>query len=402
VREIQERHMSQVLLSSYQLGSLTLPNRIVMAPMTRSRGDNPDAAADDLVAEYYAQRAAAGLIISEGTNVSPRGVGYVNVPGIWSAAQVAGWRKVAAAVHERGGRIFAQLWHVGAISHPDLLQGRLPLAPSAINPDATAFTRSGFARTVTPAAMSGEEITATVAEFRQAAANAMTAGFDGVELHAANGYLFQQFIARSMNARTDAYGGSIPNRCRFLLDVLSAVRKEVPASRIGVKINPTLDGLSGIVFDDETLPLYEFLADRLWRERIGYLHVMEPINSTERLPRRLVESSVASFFRPYFRSGLIGGVDYTRESANSTIADGVVDLVAFGRAFIANPDLVARFDSDLPLAEPDRSKFYTGGAAGYTDYPTYAARPGETPRAENGARHERYSEARRSLIRERA
>lgn len=329
--------MSQPLLTPYRLGTLELPNRVVMAPMTRNRGDNPANEATELVAEYYAQRASAGLIVTEGTYVSSRAVGYINVPGIFSAAQVAGWRKVAKAVHERGGRIFAQLWHVGAVSHPDLLAGSVPLAPSAINPMASAYTRDGFKGTVTPCAMTSRDIKETIGDFRRAAANAVAAGFDGVELHAANGYLFHQFFARSMNKRTDHYGGSIENRSRFLFDVIEAVRGELPSDRIGVRINPAMHRLSGIQFDDEMLPLFHSVVDRLSDAQLAYLHIMEPINPVDELPAELVRPSVAAYFRSRYRGTLIGAVDYQQESANVALSNGTVDLVAFGRAFIANP-----------------------------------------------------------------
>lgn len=389
--------MSQALLQPYLLGSLELPNRVVMAPMTRNRGDNPENAATDLVAEYYSQRATAGLIISEGVYVSRYGVGHINVPAIHTAAQVAAWKKVVSAVHAAGGRIFAQLWHVGAVSHPELLNGELPLAPSAINPNAMAYTKAGFTPTVTPREMSEQDIADTIVDFRRAAANAVDAGFDGVELHAANGYLFHQFFARSMNSRKDAYGGSIENRCRFLFDVIAAVKKELPADRIGVRINPAVDRLSGIEFDEETLPLFDLVASRLSDEAIGYLHVMEPINAIEQLPDELVRSSVAAYFRKCYRGTLIGAVDYTQETANRAIEDGVVDLVAFGRAFIANPDLVSRFLLNRPLSRPDRSTFYTGGAAGYTDYPSFSNSTHEQMVKDLVDSNERYAETRRKI-----
>lgn len=362
--------MSQPLLQPYRLGSLMLPNRVVMAPMTRNRGDNLENVATELVAEYYAQRAGAGLIVSEGTFVSRQAVGFINVPGIHSPAQVRGWRVVTSAVHAAGGRIFAQLWHVGAISHPELLDGALPVAPSAINPGTNAFTASGFKPTVTPRALETSEIRGVVEDFRRAAANAVAAGFDGVELHGANGYLFHQFFARSMNRRTDHYGGSIENRARLLLEVLEAVTSEVPADRIGVRINPGVHGLSGINFDDETLPLFEHVARELDARQIGYLHVMEPINAIEQLPDCLKRPSIAAFVRSSFGGTLIAAVDHTQATANEAIAQGHADLVAFGRAFIANPDLVARFRANAPLAAPFRDTFYSGGARGYTDYPT--------------------------------
>lgn len=386
--------MSQPLLHPYQLGSLALPNRIVMAPMTRCRADNPETAATELIAEYYAQRADAGLLISEGTFVSAQAVGFINVPGIYSPAQVRGWRVVTDRVHRAGGRIFAQLWHVGAVSHPDLLGGATPVAPSAVNPQTNAFTPAGFKPTVTPRALETAEIGAVIAEFRRAAANAMEAGFDGVELHGANGYLIHQFLARSMNGRTDAYGGSIANRLRFLLELLDAVAREVPADRIGLRINPAMHGLSGILFDDETLATFEALARALDDRGLAYLHVMEPIGDTAGLPARLVHPSVAACFRGLYRGTLLGAVDYTQDSANAAISSGTVDLVAFGRAFIANPDLVSRFREHLPLAAAVRETFYAGGARGYVDYPPYDAASAPVDAANRVAPGERYGETR--------
>ena len=360
--------MTQPLLQPYKMGTLDLPNRIVMAPMTRNRADNPGLTPMDLHAQYYAQRASAGLIITEGTYVSPRAIGFILVPGLYTDDQVAGWRRVTDAVHAAGGRIFCQLWHVGAMSHPDLQhQGALPLAPSAINPNDKAFTTSGHVATVTPREMTTGEIAETVQEFQLAARNAVRAGFDGVELHGANGYLFSQFFARSMNERTDQYGGSIENRSRFLFEVLDAVSQEVPADRVGLRINPALHELGGVVFDDETYPLFENVVTRLNDYGLAYLHLMEPINPTDEL--RLPTPTVGAHFRPLYRGTIITATDYTRESGNQAIARGDADLVAYGRAFIGNPDLVERFASDAPLTVPERSTFYGGGAAGYTDYP---------------------------------
>lgn len=365
--------MMHPLLAPFRLGGLELPNRVVMAPMTRNRGDNPENQATDLVSQYYAQRASAGLIISEGTYVSRQGIGFINVPGLYTDAQTEGWRKVTAAVHAEGGRIFAQLWHVGAISHPDLQEnGALPVAPSAVNPMTNAFTHGGFKPTVTPRALETTEVDEIVRDFGRAAARAAVAGFDGVELHGANGYLFHQFFARSMNRRTDRYGISIENRARFLFEVIEAVKQAFPAERIGVRLNPAVHNLSGITFDDETIPLFEYIIERINAAPLGYLHIMEPIGDLDGLPRALIEPSVAAYFRKSYGGTLIGAVDYTFETANEALRRGYVDLVAFGRAFIANPDLVSRFATGAPLAMPSRETFYSGGANGYIDYPTLA------------------------------
>ncbi|MBB5157313.1 N-ethylmaleimide reductase [Saccharopolyspora phatthalungensis] len=336
--------------------------------MTRSRADNPERAATDLHAVYYAQRAGAGLIVTEGTPISPQGVGYINVPGIHSAAQVRGWSGVTNAVHRAGGRIFAQLWHVGALSHPDLQpDGQLPVAPSAINPNDKCFTNRGHTPTVVPRALSTGEVEATVEDFQAAAANAVRAGFDGVEIHGGNGYLFSQFFARSMNRRTDRYGGTIENRARFLLEVVDAVAEEIPRGRVGVRLNPALHRLGGVLVDEETFPLFEYVARQLDARELAYLHLLEPINPTDEFT--LPAPTIAGHFRPLFTGPLISATDHTRTTGNRAVEAGTADLVAFGRAFIANPDLVERFRVGAALAVPDRATFYTGGAQGYTDYP---------------------------------
>lgn len=387
--------MTNPLLTPFRLGSLDLPNRVVMAPMTRNRGDNPESAATDLVATYYGQRASAGLIISEGTYVSRQGVGFINVPGMYTDAQVDGWRKVTGEVHAQDGRIFAQLWHVGSISHPDLQEGGvLPVAPSAVNPGTNAFTATGFKPTVTPRALETSEVADIVRDFGAAAARAAKAGFDGVELHAANGYLFHQFFARSTNRRTDRYGGTIENRARLLFEVIDAVKAAFPADRIGVRLNPAVHNLSGVVFDEETLPLFSHVIERVNAEPLAYLHIMEPIGDLNGLPHDLVKPSVAAYFRKTYRGTLIGAVDFTFESANEALRSGYVDLVAFGRAFIANPDLVARFAAGAPLAQASRDTFYSGGAKGYVDYPVMADSSAPPDAGELVTRGERYAETR--------
>ena len=314
---------------------------------------------------------------------------------MYTDAQVEGWRKVTAGVHAQGGHIFAQLWHVGSISHPDLQEnGALPVAPSAVNPMTNAFTAGGFKPTVTPRALETTEIAQIVQDFAAAAARAAQAGFDGVELHAANGYLFHQFFARSTNQRTDRYGGSIENRARFLFEVIDSVKAAFPADRIGVRLNPAVHNLSGITFDEETLPLFDHVVERVNADPLAYLHIMEPIGDLEDLPRDLIHPSVAAYFRKTYRGTLIGAVDYTFESANEALRQGYVDLVAFGRAFIANPDLVARFAAAAPLAQASRETFYTGGAKGYTDYPVLSEAGFSPGRGENVVSGERYAETR--------
>ena len=365
--------MNDALLTPCRLGALELRNRIVMAPLTRCRADNPEAAPNALMATYYAQRAAAGLIVSEGTIVSPRARGYRNSPGIWSAAQVDGWRRVTDAVHAAGGSIVCQLWHCGRISHPNLTGGELPVAPSAIDPRWRVQLADGPATTVTPHALSRAEICDIVGQFGQAAANAMAAGFDGIELHSSNGYLFHQFFANCSNQRDDEYGGSHENRARFFFEVLDEVARHVPPQRIGFRLNPMLNRFHGISVDADTVPMWSYLVREASRRPLAYLHLTEVVH-----PRQLADtphglSDVAAHFRPLTGLPLInnGALDPAR--AAERIAAGLCNAVAFGQAWVANPDLVARIAQGLPLAKADPATFYQGGASGYTDYPPYTA-----------------------------
>lgn len=358
---------NQPLLTPYQLGPVSLANRVVMAPMTRSRAGNPANVPTKLHATYYAQRAGAGLIVSEGTQVSKQGVGYINTPGIHSEEQVEGWKLVTTAVHDKGGKIFAQLWHVGRISHPDFHNGELPVAPSAINPNEKSFTPNGFKETLAPRSLEVYEIKAIVEDFRRAAENALKAGFDGVELHGANGYLLHQFFNRSSNVRTDEYGGSIGNRARFLFEVLDALQGTIGYERVGVRLNPTLHGAFGMTADEETIPTFEYIVWRLNDYDLAYLHLTEPFTPVEDIPYLVAE--VAKHFRPLYQGTLIINKGFTRETGNQIIEDGLADLVAFGVPFIANPDLVERFAQDAELSQPDQALFYTGGEKGYIDYP---------------------------------
>ncbi len=361
----------EILLSPFSLAGLELKNRMVMAPMTRSRSDNEGNVATDLTAKYYAQRATAGLIITEGTFVSKKAVGYINVPGIYSAPQVEGWKLVTKAVHEKGGKIFAQLWHVGRLSHPDLLNGELPHAPSAVNPGAQAFTTDGFKDTVVPKEMTIAEIKQTIQDFTNGAANAVIAGFDGVELHAANGYLFHQFFNGISNQRTDEYGGSIENRSRILFETLDALKGVIPYNRVGVRLNPSLHGLFGMMVDQLTIPTFEYIVNRLNDYGLAYLHLTEPFTPVDNVPFAVTE--VAKHFRPKFEGTLIINKGFNKETGTTVLEEGDADLVAFGVPFLANPDLVKRFELDAPLNQPDQQTFYTPGATGYIDYPALSA-----------------------------
>jgi N-ethylmaleimide reductase len=360
----------QPLLQTYDMKGLKLKNRIVMAPMTRSRSDNPQAAATELTAEYYEQRAGAGLIITEGTYVSAEAAGYINVPGIYTDAQVAGWRLVTEAVHKKGGKIFAQIWHVGRLSHPDLLNGNLPLAPSPLNPNIQAYTLDGFKDTVTPREMSLADIQRTIDDFRKAGENAMKAGFDGVEIHSANGYLFHQFFNLYSNHRTDEYGGNLENRARLLFDVIEALATVMPLNRVGLRLNPSLHNAQGMMLDEGSIPVHEYIVKKLNDYDLAYLHLTEPFTPVADIPYAVTH--VAKHFRPLYKGTLIINKGFTGETGNKVIADGEADLVAFGVPFLANPDLVDRIRRQAPLNAPDMATFYTPGPKGYVDYPTLA------------------------------
>ena len=356
------------LLEPVRIGKLELPNRVVMAPMTRCRADNPGRVPTDLHAEYYVQRAGAGLIISEGTVVSEEGIGYVNTPGLYSDEQVKGWKKTTAAVHGAGGRIFAQLWHVGSISHPDFHGGKLPLAPSNVNPGLPIRTPAGRKPTVAPRPMTREDILRTVSDFGKAAARAMEAGFDGVEIHSSNGYLFHQFFSRTTNRRTDRYGGTVENRTRFYFEALEAVLSAVPPGKVGTRLNPMYNGRAGIRLDEESLPTFEYLVRRLNDYRLAYLHLTRPYLPVE---SPFLISDVPAHFRELYRGHLMVNGIYDRDSGEAELQAGHADSVAFARPFIANPDLVERIRHNYPWAAAEPAVYYRSGAEGYTTFPAY-------------------------------
>ncbi|WP_349781832.1 alkene reductase [Xanthomonas arboricola] len=354
------------LFEPYALGALTLANRIVMAPLTRNRagaGLVPSA----LAATYYAQRASAGLLITEATQISPQAQGYQDTPGLYTPEQIAGWRAVTDAVHAKGGRIFVQLWHVGRVSHVDLQPGgAAPVAPSAIHAATKVFVNNGFVDVSEPRALELHELPGIVDDFRQAAANAIAAGFDGVEIHGANGYLLEQFIKDGANQRTDAYGGSIENRARLLLEVVAAVSKQIGADRTGVRISP-VSPASGI-YGSEPQPQYDYIAEQLDALGIVYLHVVEGATGG---PRDAAPFDYAAL-RSKFTRTYLSNNGYDLELANAQLRAGNVDLVAFGRPFISNPDLVERLHTGAALAPLNPATLYGGGAEGYIDYPSLA------------------------------
>jgi N-ethylmaleimide reductase len=353
------------LFQPYRLGTIELANRIVMAPLTRNRA-GPGNAPTTLAAAYYAQRASAGLIVSEATQVSPEGQGYQATPGIHSAEQVAGWRRVTDAVHARGGRIFAQIWHVGRVSHVALQPGgRLPVAPSAIRAKTKTYVNDAYAEVSEPRALRLDEIPSIVEAFSRGAVNALAAGFDGVEVHGANGYLIDQFLRDGANCRDDAYGGSIENRARLLLDVMAAVISEVGADRVGVHLSPVSP--SNDMSDRDPMALFAHVVARLDALKPVYLHVVEGSTGGDRVFDPRFDFSA---LRRRFGGTYIANNGYGRALASEVLARNHADLIAFGRPYIANPDLVERLRRDAPLNEPDKTTFYGGGARGYTDYPT--------------------------------
>ncbi|MEO5788764.1 alkene reductase [Gelidibacter sp.] len=360
----------QALLQPYTMGDLHLPNRIVMAPMTRSRAGNvARAPTEDLHVLYYTQRATAGLIITEGSQVSKQAVGYIHTPGIYSQEQVKGWGKVTKSVHDAGGRIFIQLWHVGRISHPDFHNGDLPVAPSAINPNAKSFTPEGFKDTVTPKEMTLEDIKMTIADFQKAAKNAVEAGFDGVEIHSSNGYLFHQFFNGTSNHRKDHYGGSIENRARLFFDTLEAIKQVIPQNRIGARFNPSLHNLYGMTLDKDTIPTFDYIIEKLSNDYdLAYIHLSEPFNDVSKVA--FAEPHIAKRYRPKYKGTLMINGGFNEDSGNKIIADGYADLVSFAKLYISNPDLVGRFREHIPISKWDADTFYTLGKEGYTTYET--------------------------------
>jgi len=349
------------LFSPLKLGSLTLPNRIVMAPLTRNRA-NKDNAPHELQVEYYSQRASAGLLITEASQISEQGVGYPATPGIHHPVQVSAWRSVTDAVHANNGRIFLQLWHVGRISHPSMqVNNALPVAPSAIKPDGDAITYDGMQAFVEPRALENAEIKDIVKQYQVAAHNAKIAGFDGVEIHAANGYLLDQFLRDATNQRSDEYGGSLENRSRLINDVITAVLKEWDAGQVGIRISP--ENSFNDITDSQPQTTFNFITEQINQYGLAYLHVLEGDMTGK--PKQIDYSQIKSRFDgPYMANS-----GYTKETATISLEQNHSDLVSFGALYIANPDLVERFAEDGELNTPDQETFYGGDEKGYIDYP---------------------------------
>jgi len=356
--------MESLLFKPLKAGALTLPNRILMAPLTRGRA-TAEAVPTPLMAEYYTQRAAAGLVIAEATAISKRGYGWVRAPGIYTAAHVKGWQTVTQAVHKAGGRMFLQLWHMGRTSHPDFLDGELPVAPSAIAAEGHTATPLGQKPYVIPHVLTTDEIKATVADYRRAAKLAKDAGFDGVEIHSANGYLLDEFLRDGANKRTDNYGGSAENRARMLCEVTEAVVGVWGGSHVGVRLSPRnpYKGMS----DSDPAHTFSTAAEKLNAYGLAYLHSMEPLPGH----RLAAEGArVSPVMRKVFKGTFIVNGGYNQKQAEEALAKNEADAVAFGTLFIANPDLVERFRINAPLNAPDAATFYTHEAQGYTDYPS--------------------------------
>jgi N-ethylmaleimide reductase len=344
------------LFEPLKVGEVELDNRIVMAPMTRSRADDRGVQAP-YAAEYYRQRASAGLIITEATNVSPMAKGYVRTPGVYTPEQVEAWRPVAEAVHARGGRVFMQLFHTGRIALPDFLpEGARPVAPSAVRAKGQNYTDEGMKEFVTPREITVEEIKQAVRDFAAAAANAVAAGFDGVELHAASGYLVQQFLTTNVNLRTDEYGGSVENRARFFFEVLEAMTEAVGAGRVGVKFSPRMP--FNDIEERDAEEVYAYVFKGLNGRGLAYVHVGD--FTGEGWHARL---------RPLYEGVYFAGAGLTKEAGEELLARGLADAVVYGTKFLANPDLPERFRRGAALSEPDQATFYTPGERGYTDYP---------------------------------
>lgn len=361
---------NEFLFRPLQTGDIELPNRVLMAPLTRGRA--PGRVPNELMVEYYQQRASAGLIISEATAISPQGYGWHQAPAIYNDEQVAGWKRVTDAVHEAGGRIFVQLWHMGRISHPDFQDGKPPVGPSAIAATGEAHTPTGKKPYVVPHALTTDEIASIVADYAAATVCARQAGFDGVEIHGANGYLIDQFLRDAANQRDDEYGGSVENRLRFLREVVTAVADAWSPGRTGLRLSPTMNGQG--MHDSNPVALYTAAAEMLNGFDLAYVHTAEAIQ-----PGRLYNADaerVTPHIRQAYQGVLVTNGGYDKESAAEAIASGQADAIAFGQPFIANPDLPERLRVNAPLNEPVVATYYSQGPAGYVDYPTLAEATG--------------------------
>ena len=364
----REIHKKPALLTPLKVGRFQLRNRIVMAPLTRRRATD-DHVPTEIMKIYYEQRASAGLIIAEAANISLQANGYMNCPGIYTTEQIEAWKPVTKAVHNKGGLIFLQLWHVGRVSHP-LLQadGQLPVSASAIKATGLQKTPAGQKEMVTPRALETDEIQGIIDDFRNAAVNAIEAGFDGVEIHGANGYLLDQFLHDGSNIRTDDYGGSMENRARLMMEVTDSCCKAIGSDRVGVRLSPS--GIYKDMFDSNPVELFEYVISELNEFQLAYLHLLEPLVALEPEEKYSKYLKVVTpHFRKFYKGSLITNCGFDFDSGNKIIENGNADLVAFGKLYISNPDLVERFAIGAPLTPWDTDTFYYGGEKGYIDYP---------------------------------
>jgi N-ethylmaleimide reductase len=369
--ETMTNTITQPLLTPGHMGNLELPNRIVMAPLTRGRADNPGHVPTDLQAQYYAQRASAGIIITEDTAISPQGFGWAGSPGLWTDEQVRGWSKVTDAVHNAGGRIISQLWHTGAMSHPEMQNGAPPVSASNVNPLLESVTPSGRKPTVQPRPLTTEEVRQTVLDFKKAATNAMKAGFDGVQVQANYVYLIAQFLNSKTNLRTDEYGGTMENRARFLWEILEAILSVVDNKQVGIKSGPmNVDG--NFLANADTLPTHEYIMRKLNDYNLMHVLLMGATTDFSETPlASLAGEGMFRHFRAIYNGKIIANVGIDADNGNSLIKEGIVDFVAFGRPYIANPDLVQRITTGAKLSEDiNWDTVYTNGPEGYIDYPT--------------------------------
>ncbi|MCT4614996.1 MAG: alkene reductase [Marinifilaceae bacterium] len=357
--------LKKSLFEEALLGDTLLKNRVVMAPMTRSRATE-DGLPTDMMVEYYSQRSTSGLIITEAVNVSPMGVGYLNTPGIYSTAQIEQWSRITDAVHANGGKIFIQLFHAGRISHPSIIKGNTPVAPSPVRPEGKVLTSDGMKEFITPRKLNIEEIHEIILEFKNAALNAKMVNFDGVEIHAANGYLIDQFLVDKTNKRTDEYGGSVENRCRLLNEIIEEISLEIPIHKIGVRLSPS--GVFNDMGDSNPKILFSSLIEELNRKNLAYLHLIEAMTYSNKQPQLV--KNVGEFYGPLYRGNRILNGEYNKESAMDAIRTNRCEFISFGRDYISNPDLVYRLKHNEGLNELRMDKFYAGGEEGYVDYPS--------------------------------
>jgi N-ethylmaleimide reductase len=358
--------MHSRLFEPFDLGKIQLSNRVVMAPLTRRRADNPALAADDMVALYYQQRASAGLIISEGSQISPQAYGYTGSPGCFTDAQLEGWKKVTETVHRADGKIFMQLWHVGPFSHASLQPGnKAPVSASPVTPEGEVLTPDGRVPYESSRAMTREEILQTIKDFARAAQNAIKAGFDGVEVHGAHAYVIDQFIMDGTNKRTDEFGGSVENRARFLFMILDEILKQIPSGRVGLRLSPR--SVKKGMEDSNPEQTYGYIINKLNDYDLAYLHISEMMTPDDRMNQ--YDSSIVPFYRKIYNGTLISCGGHTLESAFRMLENKDADLIAFGKPFISNPDLVERLRNNAELTPWDKETFYHGGAKGYIDYP---------------------------------